>query len=516
MKRMLLVLVLTTFVVGGVAAAGQEEAAAAEGPVPVTWVSNNEFSGVWPSEDGWMVQYINETYGLDLDVLEWDIFSQEAVTLKLAAGEIPDFMIMPGYFDQMVDQGLLREIPKEMLEEKTPNLVQLMAQIDPQNKARSLWSRNGRLYAIPGANTHVTASSVRLLRKDWLENLGLSEPTTLEELETVFEAFVKQDPDGNGEDDTYAIGLHPGNPWTRPLEDVFCAFGLIPGQWIERDGKLVRSEVTPEYRDALRMLSDWYERGFFDPEFVNQPRETTFAKFSEDLYGSYSQNWRWLSPTFDDSPTRLYLDKHPNASWEETFVLIDNVAGPDGHRGGTHSSMLNTWTYAFGKDATDEAVERVLDLVNDAYGSHFGDMDYTLKAWAGVEGTHFEYGEYGETISLLDGKEERVREGFGNFFMITYSQGIMDYRIGSRGPGYEVMTKGFDQPKILDALSPFQLEESRDYVSEVATIHEEFFYNVMTGTVDVDDAWDEYVTRMNRSGLDRMTEEANAIVDELE
>lgn len=45
------------------------------------------------------------------------------------------------------------------------------------------------------------------IRQDWLDNLGLEVPRTWDELAAVAEAFVTQDPDGNGEDDTIGILL---------------------------------------------------------------------------------------------------------------------------------------------------------------------------------------------------------------------------------------------------------------------------------------------------------------------
>lgn len=44
-----------------------------------------------------------------------------------------------------------------------------------------------------------------MIRQDWLENLGLEMPTSLDELYDVLYAFTYNDPDGNGVDDTYGI-----------------------------------------------------------------------------------------------------------------------------------------------------------------------------------------------------------------------------------------------------------------------------------------------------------------------
>ena len=57
-----------------------------------------------------------------------------------------------------------------------------------------------------------------VIRKDWLDKLGLEVPTTPEELLAVAKAFTEQDPDGNGKNDTYGLGgfINRAGTW-QPL-----------------------------------------------------------------------------------------------------------------------------------------------------------------------------------------------------------------------------------------------------------------------------------------------------------
>ena len=73
-----------------------------------------------------------------------------------------------------------------------------------------------------------------LVRKDWLDKLGLAAPTTLDELYDVLYAFTYNDPDGNGKNDTYGLGAfieinnHEGGLGRiRP-----AAFNVEMGSWI--------------------------------------------------------------------------------------------------------------------------------------------------------------------------------------------------------------------------------------------------------------------------------------------
>ena len=70
------------------------------------------------------------------------------------------------------------------------------------------------------------------IRQDWLDNLGLKMPTTIEELKEVARAFTEDDPDGNGQNDTYGLAVDGVEVLTKSigtLEGFFECFGLYPG-----------------------------------------------------------------------------------------------------------------------------------------------------------------------------------------------------------------------------------------------------------------------------------------------
>lgn len=73
---------------------------------------------------------------------------------------------------------------------------------------------DGKMYGMTSARTPLgVANHGMWIRQDWLDNLGLDTPTTIDELNEVALAFTKNDPDGNGQDDTFGIGFNYNN-WT--------------------------------------------------------------------------------------------------------------------------------------------------------------------------------------------------------------------------------------------------------------------------------------------------------------
>ena len=96
-------------------------------------------------------------------------------------------------------------------------------------------NEDGEMMAIPAPNITAGGVNEMWIRQDWLDNLGLEAPRTWDEMVAVAEAFVKEDPDGNGENDTIGI-LGPansdyvnGNGGNRyGLDPLFSAFQSYP------------------------------------------------------------------------------------------------------------------------------------------------------------------------------------------------------------------------------------------------------------------------------------------------
>ena len=96
-------------------------------------------------------------------------------------------------------------------------------------------NEDGEMMAIPAPNITAGGVNEMWIRQDWLDNLGLEAPRTWDEMVAVAEAFVKEDPDGNGKKDTAGLA-------ERAFGAVFGAYGLRcvtggkPGFKVEEHG----------------------------------------------------------------------------------------------------------------------------------------------------------------------------------------------------------------------------------------------------------------------------------------
>lgn len=184
------------------------------------------------------------------------------------------------------------------------------------------------------------------IRQDWLDALGMEIPTTLDELLAYAIAVTKNDPDGNGVDDTYfMVGAGSGSSLNM-LEGLMTYFGN-PSYYVDENG-----EVSMNYLDGSRkeylefvkalydngcMPADWYTISWENAKsytlydkigMVNYPISNwaeeyteTHAETPEDL-----NNWVFLS----ESPTGEGKAKAGGNAGSLFVVPSANIDGDEG------------------------------------------------------------------------------------------------------------------------------------------------------------------------------------------
>ena len=290
------------------AAAGEN---AATGETPVAGENANEdmitftFSkSSYPSvtlpegqtpDDNVVLDYIRDNYQVDMK-LAWQAEGSEynnKLSLNIASGNLPDIFYCNDYrtFLQLAQNGLLADLT-DIYEE---NISDTIKGIDASYGGRNLEpvTIDGRLMAIPAGNLD-GQQDVLWLRKDWLDNLGLEVPKTMEDLEKVLTAFVEEDPDGNGVDDTTGLTVDATKPVARynhafGLEPIFYAFGVYPNYWMEdENGEIYYGSTDERMKEVLTLLQDWYKKGLIDRQFATRIGSgETEAVFTSGQSGAY-------------------------------------------------------------------------------------------------------------------------------------------------------------------------------------------------------------------------------------
>ena len=151
-------------------------------------------------------------------------------------------------------------------------------------------SGDNGIYRIPG-DVAEPACETLWIRKDWLDNLGLAVPTTLDELEDCLYKFTFDDPDGNGVDDTYGwngdgYDYRTFWPWIQGSGD---GNGRMDFLRLE-DGSYIYGPTTDDCKEWLGRVAKLYADGVIDPSII-----TDTDRDEEMANGGFGATYSWVS-----------------------------------------------------------------------------------------------------------------------------------------------------------------------------------------------------------------------------
>ncbi len=225
-----------------------------------------------PAEDNPIIVGIEEHTGVDVDI-NWvpqDAYSEKINTL-MASKQLPMITVIR----EVKSSGVVSAARAGMFWDVAPYIDQFenLSKISPV-----VWKNvqtDGKQFMIP--RIRQTARQGVMLRTDWLKNLGMEMPTTVEELHDVLYAFTYQDPDGNGVDDTIGLSMSDSDLKRAAAQFAIYAGGI--NEWsANEDGTFTSQYETQEYTDALTMFRTWFEEGLINKDFpVNKDELTNFT-----------------------------------------------------------------------------------------------------------------------------------------------------------------------------------------------------------------------------------------------
>lgn len=474
------------------------ETTGAEEPVELVWLSGQQTQD--PDPDAEVVQRINERFNIKLRGFYVGTGNyQENLNVKFAGGEMPDVMVIdtPAQLATYVEGGIVAELPIEVIREKAPNFAKVCDEYDDG----SLWSTmiyKGKNYGI--ANPSSVSPMTMVWNKNWLDNLGLEVPETLEEYEEVLTAFVEDDPDGNGKDDTAGLA-------ERCFGAVFGAYGLRcvtgnqPGFRVEEmqlgeDNVPFFPYIRPEAKEALATLHDWYEKGILDKEFITGENHGGYAWLSHSFMNgriglTSAQPSHYLTYSTDTSDKNNWgecFEEMKGLDPDADIVMGPAPIGPDGKSGTEAWGKLNKLTCLTTQGASDPRKVDAFLAMLDAY---YADMDYAELVNFGIEDVHFENTEHGR-IRLMDGTALR-------------KDGVLLCDFGATIPYSENLTPekdNFAKSVTGNGYYRFNAPASEEFSSVIATLDtmtEQAYYDIITGEKPLD-YFDTYVEEFKAAG----------------
>lgn len=292
------------------------------------------------------------------EILNWEWDAQfvpgsnlmEKVNVALASGSVPDIMgIFPVNsvpFIQATRSGAFWEIGPYLND--YPNLKEGRNPIADQNI-----SIDGKIYQLYKPEVSISTNGFNI-RTDWMEKLNLEQPKTIDELTVMLRAFAKDDPDGNGNADTYGfVDRIASGGYPMSFGTMASKFG-VPNKYKIEDGKFVPDFMTPEFRNVMNFYKQMYDEGIMNKDFAYIKRNQ-----QEDLYKSGKAGVS-IGNVFQNS----IWDPVTSAESNVDIIPFSYLEGPTGNH---NYSGLGYWiTYVFSKDSvkTEEQLREILSSLD--------------------------------------------------------------------------------------------------------------------------------------------------------
>jgi ABC-type glycerol-3-phosphate transport system substrate-binding protein len=338
-----------------------------------------------------IIAEINRRLGIDLQVQIVPENAVDKINAAFASGDWPD-VVTTKFPSEAVSQWIREGIilPLDDYLDKMPSVRQKI-----EENGLEWTAVDGKYYGYPFVSQTTKSNYTIQFRADWLKQLGIKPPDTLDEFYEALKAVTFRDPDNNGKHDTYGFSTNKPNPG-EPISAfnfVFFAYGLPYGDWaLDEAGNVIPIFEHPSFRQGMAELKKWMDEKLIEPEFMVNDRPMKEQKFFQGKIG------------FMEGPLFRHLNRiesnlqkvNPNGELGWTAP----PAGPNGDRGmplKPKGGFLTSITKA--AEQPEKAAE-FIEFLRSEEGRELLQL--------GIEGIHFT--REGDTI--LYNEAEREKDGF--------------------------------------------------------------------------------------------------------
>jgi len=481
------------------------------------YIANTVFKpGEGPGTDG-KARWVQKVTGVDYKAVWSGTNFQDYWPTALASGDLAELLtnVTQVAYVQLREADRLADI-SEIWDKVASPLTKKKKGYPNDNLWWKIYpEKDGRFYGFPMAPAETNGENILWVRKDWLDKVKLSYPKTLEELEAVGKAFIKE---GLSK---YGVWINKNLVRWGSCDWVFGAYGTIPQLWRRgSDGKLSYSSLEPAQKDALAHLARWYKEGFLDPEYL------AAADMNKDVagnrFGLTCGAWWWSV-----HPMRASKVIDPTANW----VPGHTPTGPGGKRGHQADPLIDVFT-CFRKGVDPVKVEAFLVGLNFFY--EIEDIEVTghganILSFLGydydIEGDKLVLGKFPTEVDgpgFCDFQSNRYPEIDKKAYLMAAANSKLDQatlnplqQLYAQDPQFvlaaEALTLAFDGRQyrsITDYYWPIPVD-SLELYQTLTSLEAEAYAKIITGKEPVS-YFDTFVQEWRKQGGDKLTSAINA------
>lgn len=476
------------------------------------------------SSDNYVLNYISEqlgiTYVYDFSTPSPSNEYETKVGMVIASGEFPDVMtVNESQMRQLVAAGAVEDMTEAYEKYGSENLK--AAYGTTHGISLNSATFEGRLMAMPNISPGADGIPLLFVRADWLEELNLEEPETMEDIIQIANAFKSEKGATDGLVVSSQIAKRTGNNMFG-IDALFAAYGAYPKHFIEdAEGNIVYGSNTPEAKTALAEIRKLVESGVIDSSFVVRDATTCEELVTSGKAGMFFGAW-WNANSA--LPDMIVAD--PSVEWNcylapvtEEGIYNTAMISPSstylvvkaGSSEAVKEAVIKTMNYQFDIDQ-----ETAVSLKADPQDSYSWTMmpfslllsrydDKEVKAMAALEVIEGKASAedlvpealrwYNEYQDIVNGTAEDLKTSLRGYNNIRTA--------GLIGRSASSMNQVFD-------VSYSQTETMDSKWATLEKLEDEMFLKILTGEESVD-AFDGYVEQWNALGGADIIEELKAI-----
>ena len=202
--------------------------------------------------------------------------------LRINSNELPHIFRTPpeytGGYQKAVEDGVYLELTDYYDRGLMPN-VQYLREANADIN-RDIVDDEGRMYFFPMIDIVPSHPWSGLwIRQDWLDELGLDMPTTIDEWDHMLREMK----------DAYNVAPLALNLdlWYGVATNFMFAGSYDAGyEWINKDGEAAYGPILDGYKDFLTTMNKWYEDGLIDPDFATRDTDSYNANAAAGNVGA--------------------------------------------------------------------------------------------------------------------------------------------------------------------------------------------------------------------------------------
>lgn len=258
---------------------------------------NRDTLSIWCPIDYRAASYVKtlaevETWKVYMDAVNVDVefihppqgMEAEQFMVLLTSRDLPDIIIYnwydqyPGGPDTAISDEVIVDLTPYINETTTPNLMKVFEEYP--SLVQSTKTASGKYYVFPCVRAFATQVSKGIgLRGDWLEELNLEIPVTMDDWHEVLVAF--RDEKGCTAPLTF-INQH------FIESQAFCgAFGIGRKFYVDTEGVVQYGPAQEGYGEFLKTMAQWYSEGLIDKDFASTDASALNQNVTSEKSGAF-------------------------------------------------------------------------------------------------------------------------------------------------------------------------------------------------------------------------------------